>query len=91
MQVWWTLTQRWLRSGSVPRQLTKSRMVNLAKEGKVSGDGSLDPAATRPIVLSVFWRAFAAALLQTEDVQDWVSQSLDERVACRKAGLTTEA
>ncbi|CAK9048034.1 unnamed protein product [Durusdinium trenchii] len=92
VQVWWTLTQRWLRSGSVPMQLTESRMVNLAKEGKVSGDGSLDPAATRPIsVLSVFWRAFAAALLQTEDVQDWVSQSLDERVACRKAGLTTEA
>ena len=92
VQVWWTLTQRWLRSGSVPMQLTESRMVNLAKEGKVSGDGSLDPAATRPIsVLSVFWPAFAAALLQTEDVQDWVSQSLDERVACRKAGLTTEA
>ena len=71
VQVRWTLTQRWLRFGSVPRQLTESRMVNLAKEGKVSGDGSLDPAATRPIsVLSVFWRAFAAALLQTEDVQD---------------------
>ena len=91
-EVWATLTQRWLRTGFLPAQLCESRMVNLAKPGKLSDDGVLDAGQTRPIsVLSIFWRVFATSMLKTPALQNWADRSLDSRVVGRPKSLSPEA
>ena len=69
------LGSRWLQAGCVPEQFSESRMVLLAKEGKVNAQNVVQVEHLRPItILSIWWRLWMSTLLQTPEVKAWVSQ-----------------
>ena len=88
-----SLALEWERLGQTPAVFNHTRMVNFGKPGKVSAEGHLPIEACRPIsVLSVFWRLWGSAWLQTESAQAWI-RSLPTSVVAGKGSdsLTTAA
>ena len=56
------LGKHWMLSGNVPAQFCESRMISLAKPGKVNSLNQISVTNLRPItVMSVWWRIWASA------------------------------
>lgn len=78
---------RFLDTGCLPQQLKESRQVNLPKPGKIQNH-QIDVAQTRPIsVMSVFWRLFASAWINTASLQQFREAYIVDEVAGTRGGL----
>lgn len=76
------LSSRWLKAGRAPEQFSESRMVLLAKEGKVNAHNVVQVNQLRPItILSIWWRLWMSTLLQTPEVKAWISQHIPAEFA----------
>ena len=84
------ISRQWHVAQKLPNQLKESRQVSLPKTNKIK-NGFLEPGSTRPItVLSVWWRVYASAVLQSQSVQSWYSQNLHPDVCYGKGSPGAE-
>ena len=84
------ISRQWHVAQKLPDQLKESRQVSLPKANKVK-NGSLEPGNTRPItVLSIWWRVYASAVLQSPSVQNWYSQNLHHDICYGKGSPGAE-
>lgn len=84
------IVRQWFSVKKLPSQLKEAKQISLPKPGK-SHLGRVKPEHTRPItVMSIFWRCFASALLQSKSVQTWHKFNLHESVCYGRGAFGAE-
>ena len=89
-KVFAVLGKRWMLSGNVPAQFFESRMISLAKPGKVNALNQISVKHLRPItVMSVWWRIWASAWAKG-CLREWMRQHVPRHFAVAHAVSTGE-